>query len=86
MQGGALTRQLVSVQLFNGETTYVKGTQVAGASASLGWAALKAEQQLVELHKLVGGRIATVEALVSMRGKQMLLSRSQLELACDAHL
>lgn len=36
------------------------------------------------LRGLVRGRPAVAEALVAMRGKQALFSRSQLELACDA--
>lgn len=69
-------RQLVSAQLFNGETTYIepRGRQY-GELEELPW--------LKELHRLVHRQEEAAEALVRMRGKQSLYSRSQLELACS---
>jgi hypothetical protein len=75
--GGELMKVLVSIQLFNGETTYAEH----GQSSSMQWEAMR---ELCQLRVLAKGRRAVAEALVGMRGKQHLLSRSQLELACDA--
>ena len=79
LSGGTLMQQLVSLQLFNGGTTYV---DAAGQSQAQ-WEALKELPQMRQLRALVQGRGAVAEALVGMRGKGVLLSRSQLELACD---
>lgn len=70
---GRYVEQLVSAALFNGETTYVpeRGGRSVGVLPLL-----------VELRRLVRGRGKAVEALVGMRGKQPLLSRSQLEAEC----
>ena len=59
----------------NGETTYVNpdGRQ---------WSELEELPCLKELEKLVHRKEEAAEALVRMRGKQSLYSRSQLELVC----
>ena len=72
---GAFQPQLVSLQLWDGEATYVPEEPKQGQQAP---------RQLVLLRQLVAGRGAAAEALVAMRGKQVLFSRSQLEQACDA--
>ncbi|MEW5310745.1 MAG: hypothetical protein WDW38_002512 [Sanguina aurantia] len=41
------------------------------------------DQQLRHLRSMVSGRREAAQALVSMRGKQLLFPRSSLELACD---
>ena len=72
---GAFLPQLVSLQLWDGEATYAPEEPKQGQQAP---------RQLALLRQLVAGRGAAAEALVAMRGKQVLFSRSQLELACDA--
>jgi hypothetical protein len=75
-QGGTdCVRQLVSVQLFHGETTYVD-------AGGRGWEEMKELPWLKQLEYLVHSRWEAAEALVAMRGRQALFSRSQLELAC----
>jgi hypothetical protein len=79
LAGGELLQQLVSLQLFNGETTYVDHGQ-AGLQP---WEVLRELPQLRQLRTLVKEHGAAAEAVVAMRGKQVLFSRSQLERACD---
>lgn len=77
---GSMGLQLVSLQLWDGETTYAR----EDAGQPLQWRAARQLPQLGLLRQLVAGRGTEAEALVAMRGKQVLLLRSQLELACDA--
>lgn len=80
LRAGDLRPQLVSLQLWDGETTYAD----PAALGQLGWEAQRALPTLSRLRRLVAGQGAAVEALVSMRGKGVLFSHSQLERACDA--
>jgi hypothetical protein len=79
LAGGELMPQLVSLALFNGETTYVD----QGQAGQQPWEVLRELPQLRQLRALVKEHGAVAEAVVAMRGKQVLLSRSQLEQACD---
>jgi hypothetical protein len=79
LKRGELMQQLVSLALFNGETTYVD----QGQAGPQPWEVLRELPQLRLLRALVKEHALAVEALVAMRGKQVLLSRSQLEQACD---
>lgn len=76
LRSGAFMPQLVSAQLFNGETTYVP--QRADAQ----WADVRQAPALLELASLAGGHAPAAEALVDMRGKASFFLRSQLERAC----
>ncbi len=67
--------QLVSAQLFNGDTTYVDPTNKKLDE-------LKHLPALEMLQHLVDRRGAEALALVEMRGKSPFFSRSQLEMAC----
>ena len=80
LRAGDLRPQLVSLQLWDGETTFAD----PAAMGQLGWEAQRALPTLARLRRLVAGQGAAVEALVSMRGKAVLFSHSQLERACDA--
>jgi hypothetical protein len=77
LQQGGFMPQLVSLQLWNGETTYIDKCLPPDG----GWEALR--QELQQLHSMVCGHDALAEALVCMRGKQPFYSLSQLERACD---
>jgi hypothetical protein len=79
LQQGGFMPQLVSLQLWNGETTYINKCLPPDG----GWEALRQEPQLQQLHPMVCGQGALAEALVCMRGKQPFYSLSQLERACD---
>lgn len=76
LRSGAFMPQLVSAQLFNGETTYVP--QRADAQ----WADVRQAPALLKLASLAGGHAPAAEALVDMRGKASFFLRSQLERAC----
>ena len=73
---GKVFPELVSAQLFNGETTY-------SAQAAAKWGDVKNTALGQEIQELVRHRKGVVEALVAMRGKQTLLAYSHLEQACD---
>ena len=73
---GKFFPELVSAQLFNGETTY-------NAQAAAKWVDVEAKPLGHEIHKLVRHKKDVVEALVAMRGKQTLFTYSHLEQACD---
>lgn len=80
LPAGRLRPQLASLQLFNGETTFVPPQQLVGLEVAAWWGL----PTLAALRALVAGQRAAAEALVAMRGKQVLFAYSQLELACDA--
>ena len=71
-------RELVRLQLYNGDTGYSGELQGGG-----GYVAKMAGPRMVELAAMVRGQQGAVEELVGMRGKQVQLPRSDLELACD---
>ncbi|MBX9448652.1 MAG: hypothetical protein KL787_02555 [Taibaiella sp.] len=75
LQSGVCLKQFVSMQLFNGETTYVdpQGRQ---------WIELEKLPWLKELQRLVWHEGEVAEVLVRMRGTHVLFTRSQLEMAC----
>ena len=68
--------ELVSVQLFNGDTTF-------SAQADATWEQVRATPLGKEIHRMVQHKKQVVEALVAMHGKQTLLAYSHLEQACD---
>ena len=59
--------EVVAYQLFNGETVFGD----------------RGSAQYRELHRLMERRKEAAEALVRLRGKQVLLPCSDLELACE---
>lgn len=69
--------KLVSLQLFNGDTSYSSG----GVGAD--YAERMDQPRMRELVRMVRGRLLAAEQLVGMHGKQVLLPRSDLELVCD---
>eukprot|EP00198_Chlamydomonas_reinhardtii_P007687 XP_001697024.1 predicted protein [Chlamydomonas reinhardtii] len=76
-------RELVSVRVFAGETSY-RVTRLAGANgtaASSGSAATAAVE--AELQRLVAGRRPQVQQLLVMRGRQSQMARSDLEKAVE---
>lgn len=80
LAAGQFRAQLASLQLFNGDATFVPPWQLAGVDVDAWWQL----PPLATLRALVAGQRAAAEALVAMRGKQVLFAFSQLELACDA--
>ncbi|PRW58669.1 hypothetical protein C2E21_2704 [Chlorella sorokiniana] len=80
LRAGDMRAQLVSLQLWDGETSYAD----AAALGPKGWEAERALPTLARLRRLVVGQRAAAEALVAMRGKAVLFGHSQLERACDA--
>lgn len=80
LSAGRFRAQLASLQLFDGETTFVPPRQLGGRGVDAWWAL----PPLAALRALVTGQRAAAEALVAMRGKQVLFAFSQLEVACDA--
>ncbi|KAL4423252.1 hypothetical protein ABPG77_000044, partial [Micractinium sp. CCAP 211/92] len=80
LSAGQFRAQLASLRLFNGDATFVPPWQLAGVDEDAWWQL----PSLATLRALVAGQRAAAEALVAMRGKQVLFAYSQLELACDA--
>ena len=78
-------RQLISVRVFAGETSYRVRPGIMGAAPSNGNAELKAAAQKVEaeLRRLVEGRRPQVQQLLVMRGRQSQMTRSDLEKAVE---
>ncbi|KAL4434355.1 hypothetical protein ABPG75_000796 [Micractinium tetrahymenae] len=79
LSAGQFRSQLASLALFDGETTYVPPSQLGGLAEHAWWRL----PTLAALRKLAAGQRAAAEALVAMRGKQVLFAYSQLEVACD---
>ena len=78
-------RELVSMQFFNGDTSFsgepgCSGGGGGGSSSYMQWVATKCMR---ELARVMQGRRLAAELLVGMRGKQVQLPSSDLELACD---
>ena len=71
-----LLKDMVSVQVFNGDTMYSAGQQQWESQVS-------DSVQGVELQRLVKRKHGVMEDLVWMRGKQSLFSHSHLQEACD---
>lgn len=78
-RAGTFTSQLVSMQLYDGQSTFVPPKQLE----DLPWHEQREVPPLALLRGLVAGHAGTAEALAAMRGKHALFARSQLERACD---
>lgn len=82
LRASDLRAQLVSLQLWDGETSFANPADLG--DRDMGWEVQRALPTLARLRRLVAGQRGAAEALFAMRGKAVLFGHSQLERACDA--